>query len=253
MNNRPKIMVNADDFGLNAHCSRAIALAFERGLLTDTTMTANGEFFSGALELAKKGGFLDKIGIHLNLTEGEPLTADIKKYPSLCQNGRLARKLSFGNPLSKAELAAVYAELTAQVKRLRDAGVEITHADSHHHVHTDAFIAPVAERVCRENGIKKIRLYRNRGGISGADLVFNEEQNKRLKESGFATAAYFCALRGAENEEIFDNTEIMVHPDFDKNGVLIDKRGRENGVPVGAKLPDLAAERGVVLKGYNEL
>ena len=66
------IIINADDFGLNKSCSQAIALAFSEELVTDTTIMANGEYFDDAVKLAEKHGFFDKIGIHLNITEGKP-------------------------------------------------------------------------------------------------------------------------------------------------------------------------------------
>ena len=43
------VIINADDFGLNEHCSLAIAEAFKKGLITDTTMVANGEYFDDAV------------------------------------------------------------------------------------------------------------------------------------------------------------------------------------------------------------
>jgi len=54
------VIINADDFGMSESCSRAIALAFEKGLVTDTTMMATGDFFDEAVGLAKEQGFLDR-------------------------------------------------------------------------------------------------------------------------------------------------------------------------------------------------
>ena len=39
------------------------------------------------------------------------------------------------------------------------------------------------------------------------------------------------------------DTEVLVHPDFDKDGVLIDRRGTENGVPFGERLAELRERR----------
>ena len=247
------IIINADDFGLNEHCSKAIAQAFREGLITDTTMMATGEYFDEAVELAKEQGFIDKIGIHLNLTEGEPLTNGIKSCKSFVEAGRYHHRNNRLKPLSKGEKEALYIELTAQVEKILNAGIQITHADSHHHIHTAVFVASIAARVCKEHGITKIRLHRNIGSISALKMIVKKKYNRWLHKQGFKTTEFFGSLRDIEGSELQDNTEIMVHPDFDKDGVLIDRHGMEDDLPIGNKLPDLRAERNVTLKGYAEL
>lgn len=247
------IIINADDFGLNEHCSKAIAQAFREGKISDTTMMATGEYFDEAVELAMEQGFIDKIGIHLNLTEGVPLTEDIKKLPDFVTDGRFKKQYKRSKPLSKADQNAIYIELTAQVEKIQKAGIHITHADSHHHIHTAIFIAPIAARVCKEHGITKMRLHRNIGGISGLKLIAKNKYNNWLRKQGFKTTEYFGSLRDIKNAGLPDNCEIMVHPDLDKNDVLIDRHGMDGGFPTGDKLPDLRAERNVTLKGYAAL
>ena len=237
-----RCIINADDFGLNEHCSKAIAQAFRDGLITDTTMMATGEYFDEAVELAKEQGFIDKIGIHLNLTEGEPLTEDIKTCPRFVTDGRFNKQYNRAKPLDKAEKAAIYKELTAQVEKIQNAGIKITHADSHHHIHTGIFIAPIAAKVCKEHGITKMRLHRNLGQINVIKRFVKKKYNRWLCKQGFITTDFFAYIIDIENADIPDNTEIMVHPDFDKNGVLIDRHGVEDGFPIGDKLPDLRAE-----------
>ncbi|MBQ1453116.1 MAG: ChbG/HpnK family deacetylase [Ruminococcus sp.] len=82
-----QIIINADDYGLNERNSKAIAQAFENGLITNTTVLANGEYLDEALALAREKNFFDKLGVHLNLTEGEPLTEDIKSCPRFVSGG----------------------------------------------------------------------------------------------------------------------------------------------------------------------
>lgn len=247
-----QVIINADDFGLNEHCSKAIAQAFQEGLITDTTMMATGEYFDEAVELAKEQEFIDRIGIHLNLTEGEPLTQDIKSCPRFVTDGRFNKQYSRTMPLTADEKAAIYKEFTAQVEKIQQAGIKITHADSHHHIHTGIFVAPIAVRVCQEHGINKIRLHRNLGQISVLKRFVKKRYNSWLQKQGFITTDYFAYIIDIANADIPDKTEIMVHPDFDKDGVLIDRRGVEDGFPVGYKLPDLKADRNVSLKGYAQ-
>lgn len=247
------VIVNADDFGLNEHCSKAICRAFSQGLVTDTTMMATGDYFEEAAELSREQGFFDRIGIHFNLTEGEPLTEPIKSCESFIRDNRFHKGYNRLKPLTAKEKKAIYTELSAQAKKIEDAGITLTHADSHHHIHTAVFIAPIVRRVCREHGIRKIRLHRNLGQISLFKRIVKKSYNRWLKKSGFITTDYFAYVMDIKDIPIPDNTEIMVHPDFDRNGTLIDRRGMEHGSPVGYELPDLRKEKNVTLRGYTKL
>ena len=249
-----QIIINADDFGLNERNSKAIAQAFDKGLITDTTVLANGEYFVEALALAREKNFFDKLGVHLNLTEGEPLTEDIKSCPRFVTGGVFNKVYNKRrtSPLKKAEKAAIAKELDAQISKLESAGVKLTHADSHHHIHTGVFIAPIAARVCKAHGINKMRLHRNLGSINAVKRIVKKRYNRWLRKEGFVTTEYFAYVMDIRDAEIPDDTEIMVHPDFDKDGVLIDRRGMEGGFPTGYPLPDFRNDD-IKLKGYAEL
>lgn len=49
-----RIIINADDFGQTESCTKAIYEAFESGLITDTTMVANGDAMELAFALASQ-------------------------------------------------------------------------------------------------------------------------------------------------------------------------------------------------------
>lgn len=245
------MIVNADDYGLNEHITLAIAEAFEKGLISDTTMMATGEYFDEAILLAKQRGFFDKIGVHLNLTEGVPLTEDIMNCPRFVTDGRFNKGYDRTKSLTETEKAAIYKELTAQVEKIEGAGVQITHADSHHHIHTGIFIAPIAADVCMEHGINKIRVHRNLGKIPMIKRIVKNRFNRWLRKRGFITTEYFAYVMDLDGGTP-DNTEVMVHPDYDKEGVLIDRRGVKDGFPIGYELPDLGLSKARV-KGYLQL
>lgn len=242
------VIINADDFGMNKSCSRAIAQAFSKGYVTNATMMATGGYFDEAVALAKEQGFFDRIGIHFSLTEGVPLTEAICCVSDFVSDGRFHKRYDPQKPLIVSEENAVYEELTAQVMKLKSAGIRITHADSHHYLHNAPFLAPVFVRVCREQGIERIRLQRNLGVSENADAI-----NAFYRAQGLRTTEYFGRLRDLEDIDIPDNTEILVHPDFDKDGRLIDRRGMEDGYPVGVLLPDLKTRRAIVLGSYKDL
>lgn len=243
------VIINADDFGMNERCSRAIAEAFSRELVTDTTIMANGEYFNQAILLAEKNGFFRKIGIHLNITEGAPLTEDIKNLPDFVTDGQFNKRYNWDRKLTAEEETAIHRELTAQIVKVQKEGVRITHADSHHYIHNAPFIAPIAERVCSEHGIAKIRLMRNWGDMADSDKQKAEKYKERLRSKGYITTEYFGRLSETENKKPPESIELLVHPDFDKDGNLIDRHGVEGGYPVGSIIPEL----NVMLGGYLAL
>ncbi|HLY26998.1 MAG TPA: ChbG/HpnK family deacetylase, partial [Aggregatilineales bacterium] len=70
------LIVNADDFGLTEGTNRAIVEAFQQGIVTSTSLLANGYAFDHAIELAE--GLPDLgIGVHLTLTEGPSVASDV--------------------------------------------------------------------------------------------------------------------------------------------------------------------------------
>lgn len=236
------LIINGDDFGMTESCSEAIAQAFADGLITHTSMTANGAYFDEAVRTAFDRGFADRVGVHFNLTEGEPLTKAIAAMPEFVTDGHFRRENTAVASLSDVQREAVYEELCAQVRRLRSAGFMIAHADSHHYIHTQTAFLPAAAQVCREFGIERVRLFR--------DLCCpqNEEAsavNAALRGYGFRTTAHFGRLRDMTGNPVPDDTELLVHPDFDRDGVLIDRTGTMDGSPVGESLSKLLQCAGI--------
>jgi predicted glycoside hydrolase/deacetylase ChbG (UPF0249 family) len=70
------LIVNADDFGFTSGVNRAIVEAHTAGVVTSSTLMANGPAFAEAAQLAKALPQLS-IGCHVVLIDGQPvLTAD---------------------------------------------------------------------------------------------------------------------------------------------------------------------------------
>ena len=252
-----KIIVNADDFGLSESSAKAIAEAFDKNFISSTTALANGDYIEKAFLLAKEGGFLDKIGVHLNLTEGAPLTKRIAGDPFFCIGGVFHGKIDRLKKPTDVQLSEIEEELSAQIERLLDIGFTLTHADSHHHIHTDLFFIGAFEEVLRKYGIGKIRLHRNFGKINVAKRIVKSAYNAKLRRDGFLTVEKMGSL---EDLALFPSVakdcfcEIMVHPDYDATGVLIDRTEFVSGVPAGLPLSDICPLiGGAKLVSYGEL
>lgn len=157
-----KIIINSDDCGYSKEVDEHIGMAIRLGKVTSSTIMANMSDFEGAIKLSEEFGQDISFGVHLNLTEGEPLLESsvllkegfyIINEDKIVFNGNQFRY----RPLSSAARNAVIAELDAQVKKLIASGVSISHIDSHHHIHTSPFILPLVLQVAKENGIHRIR------------------------------------------------------------------------------------------------
>ncbi|MBS1801647.1 MAG: ChbG/HpnK family deacetylase [Acidobacteria bacterium] len=216
LNKSRKIIVNADDFGMSAEVNRAIVEAFEKNVISSATLMANMPGFEEACALTHSHRLLGKIGVHLNLTEGYPLSAPIRRCPRFCDDvGRLrSRNRQTRLRLSKEERLAVETEIAAQVKACLDRGLYPTHLDSHHHVHTEWAIGAAVITVAHQYGIKAVRLARNCGpGIGFTHLLYKFLYNVRLRIYGLAKTRYFGSA--TDVQEILaatpDDVEIMVH------------------------------------------
>ncbi|MCR5831132.1 MAG: ChbG/HpnK family deacetylase, partial [Lachnospiraceae bacterium] len=159
-------MINADDFGLNESVNAAICEAFEKGLIDRTTLMVNMPFADEAMKLARENGFADRVGLHVNLTSGRPLTDDMAKEPVMCNSegeftADFARNLKTRFFLPIKTRRRVEAEIRAQFEKYAKLGGTLWHIDSHHHVHTDPSIWSPLKKVIRDYPVTSVRLGRN--------------------------------------------------------------------------------------------
>lgn len=129
--------------------------------MTSASLSTNGAAFEDAVALARASPSL-AVGVHLTLV-GEPPVSDPKTLPTLAPGGRLPHyfTLLFGRLLlGRVDPAEIERELVAQVSRAADAGVAVSHLDSHQHVHLHPTLAPIVAGVARRFGIRAVRAAR---------------------------------------------------------------------------------------------
>ena len=155
-----KIIINADDFGLDEIRTKTIEDYINRGLISSATIMANGECLEEAFRFAKEHPEIS-FGIHLCLTEYGSITksAVFKKYGITDDNGIFVKKAILKIKKLPRDLeVAVKEELCAQIKKIQDSGLTISHADSHHHVHTYPQIYKIVIDVLKEYKLRKVRI-----------------------------------------------------------------------------------------------
>jgi chitin disaccharide deacetylase len=151
-----RVIINADDLGMSEAVNAAIFDLMSQRRVTSATLMANGPAFKQAAACTRHFPRCS-FGIHLNLTQFAPLTsAAILTGPDGMMSRNIERQ-RFGPKM----LAACYRELCAQVDRVASAGVEISHFDSHNHVHTKPQLLPVIKALQSRYRIRKVRISKN--------------------------------------------------------------------------------------------
>ena len=154
-----RVIINADDFGLCNGVNKAVAQANTDGVLTSATIMANMPAAHKAVKMAKKLPNLG-IGVHLNLTEGRPLSKDTSIDWLLDADGQFAcspAKLSLLSLAGHKIREAIRAELAAQIQWVIDNGLKPTHLDSHKHIHTFPQLFSIVCRLAGRFQIPAIR------------------------------------------------------------------------------------------------
>jgi len=157
-----RLIINADDFGFTAGVNRAIVEAHSGGVVTSSTLMANGRAFSDAVQLAQSTPQLG-VGCHVVLIDGQPLLGP-KAVSSLVGRDSGAGRFRDGIPGFAARALAgrldpeqIEAEATAQIQKLQAAGITVSHLDTHKHTHLFPSVLCPLLRAGAACGVKALR------------------------------------------------------------------------------------------------
>ena len=284
------LIVNADDLGWTEGVNRGIAEAHRHGIVTSTSMLANGKAFAQAVELVERMQALG-VGVHLNLSDGAPV-AKKEQVKSLVND----RGMLKGGPQSLLlrmarrglVLEQVEREWDAQIQKVRDAGIQPTHLDGHKHVHMLPGLFEIALRLGKRHSIGAVRIAHEasplrsalsagekqhagivmKQGVQARGLKLLARDVRELAErAGIATADYFCGIaqtgeltRGGV-AKLLENlpegtTELMCHPGYadaelEKSATRLQhSRQTELEILTDTKIRKLVASQGIRLIDY---
>lgn len=154
------LIINADDYGLDENINQGIIRAYSKGIVTSTTILANGEaFFSGITALKENPGL--GVGVHLTLVNGRPLSSPAKVPSLINRDGNFyANYKEFFSRflIGKINLSEVRTEWVKQILYVQNQGLKVTHLDSHQHLHIFPGISNIVTDLAREFHIQRIRL-----------------------------------------------------------------------------------------------
>ncbi len=162
---RPLLIVNADDFGLTNGVSDAIIRAADAGIVTSTSVIALGPGFATSVRRLTDAADIG-VGVHLAAVGEDPPLLSAAEIPSLVDDrGRLW--LSWRQFLPRAaagriDPADLRREFTAQLEAVRQTGVVVEHFDSHQNLHLWPMVRDVAMGLGDTAGVSRIRVTRSR-------------------------------------------------------------------------------------------
>jgi len=125
-----RLIVNIDDFGLTEGVNNSVAECFQFGIVQSTTIMMNQPATEHAIELVKQGA-VPNVGLHITLTSGRPIL-DPSLVPDLVDDDGLFLKQDKAFALDNINIEQAYSEFKAQYDKAINAGIELTHIDSHH-------------------------------------------------------------------------------------------------------------------------
>lgn len=236
---KKKLIINADDFGKNNQVNKAIIYCLKNAICTHTTLMINMPSTMKAVKLAKKENKIKQVGLHLNLTEGMPLTENIKKYKKFCNlsgsfNAQFHKNVYSKFFLSNQEKKAVVEEIETQIELfLEITGLKEIRLDSHHHVHTNYSIFILLESLVDKYNIVYIRKSRNLfQKINFYKKVYKKIYNKKIeniskeKVDAFGSIKDILEVKNYESLR-YKSFELMIHPE-----ILNDKITDVGGVEI---------------------
>lgn len=229
-----RLIVNADDFGFTRDVNEGIVEAHRNGILTATTLMANGDAFDHAVALARETPSLD-VGCHLVLVDRWGM-----------------KNLVWAMAQSEARIFETFA---AQVRKIAEAGIQPTHLDTHKHTHLLPSVLNAITRVAREFGVPWVR----------RPLVWARRRQFR----GLKTTDHFTGFRAtgklnrdsliAELERLPEGlTEFMCHPGklgAELRGAptrLKESRAAELAALTSGEVRDVIQRRAIQLVNYRD-
>lgn len=218
------VIINADDCGINKEVDAEIERFIQLGKITSTTVMANMDDLEGAKNLYDLYKDNISFGVHVNLTNGEPLT----KSQALLDYGYYKEEdgkvLLNGYPFINKQIPKylhqdIINECVAQINRVRDAGIEVSHIDSHHLMLTSKSMVNMTPSVLKRTGVKKMRRARNYIGkknvsfyVRQAWFLYMKLMAKNVRSTDWFDMFISFYNQTKEGFYMKGSIELMAHP-----------------------------------------
>jgi hopanoid biosynthesis associated protein HpnK len=170
-----QLIITSDDFGLSKGVNKAVEKAWQEGILTCASIMPGGAAFDDAVAIARRNPGL-QVGLHLTLVQGTSVLP-ASQIPGLVDDSGCFSD----NPVTagmryffdKSLYKPILREIEAQIQRVVDAGIALSHLDGHLNIHLHPTVFNFLTELMPRYGISSFRLSRER---LGHNLRFDRER-----------------------------------------------------------------------------
>jgi chitin disaccharide deacetylase len=239
------LIITSDDFGLSAGVNAAVEKGWRDGILTCASIMPGGAAFNEAVKIARRNPGL-QVGLHLTLLQGKSVLPqaqipDLVNEAGCFSDNPVATGMRYF--FDKGLYKQIKREIEAQIERVVEAGIPLSHVDGHLNIHLHPTVFGFLTDLMPRYGITSFRLSRERlfhnlcfdrqrpMGKSVERIIFEALANharpqldrlgiryagevKGVLNSGRMTEGYLLQILDGLNEGL---TELYFHP-----GVLPD-------------------------------
>lgn len=253
---RVSLIVNADDGNLTPGVFRGVLRAHDEGIVTSTTVFANlilSRQMRKAFEERPNLG----VGVHLNITLGEPVSRKSEIHHLLAGKKFAKHSQDF---FESIHTQALLAEYKAQIECFEDwLGVSPSHLDTHHHIHRFQPVFEVLTELALQKNIS-IRLCER---VDNATHERFQSKNIKLADHLIADVDDFPHFSKGRLDEVLRNlpdgvVELMTHPaeiddELRRISSFVDERAEELSALTQSHLISFLKRADIELVNYRSL
>lgn len=227
-----RIILNADDFGKSVERNRAIDDSFKQGLICSAGLIVTGKHLPEAVEYIRKGGYVEKIHLHVNLSanllhedsEDIPLTESMRKDSFFCKDGKFLKYHGLPHRITDIrKWRIVYEELIAQYNKF----IEVTegkgdckHIDFHLWYNLTWPVSIALNKFTKEYNIKSVRYL----GVHHKALKYKIFRylsgNPHIKQIPATNIDFYLSKQKSLSQEQI--IELYCHPNYKEDGTFLD-------------------------------
>jgi len=153
-----KLIINADDYGWDEDATQGILTLVRAGALSSVSIMANMADDYALKNIALHTNTIST-GIHITLNEGMPVSNPVNVASLVDESGYFYKSSKLWERVisGKVKVSHIHKEVEAQIEKLRDFGIDISHSDSHQHIHQYPFLSKSILDAIASLGVKNVR------------------------------------------------------------------------------------------------
>ena len=204
---RRRLIVTADDFGLDPSVNEAVERAWRQGILTAAGLMVSGPAAEDAINRARGMDGLG-VGLHLVLTDGRPVLPATEVGLLIDSDGRFLDNMVWAGVrffFSFRVRRQLAKEIRAQFEAFERTGLVLDHVSAHKHFHLHPTVLGLIIGIGQEYGMRSVRLpFEARG--AGALIPWLKLMRRRLDKAG---VGHNDQIHGLNDTGVMDESRMI--------------------------------------------